>query len=370
MNLVRTRAIAKKELIQIWRDPLSLAIAFLMPLMQLFIYGYVITFDVDNISTVVYDRSRSIESRELVAEFRESGYFSIVAYAEGYKDIDAQIESNRAKVALIIPESFSKDIKTGRPAQVGVVIDGSDSNTATIAEGYISAISLLFSQRISGRKIESLIDIRNRVWYNPELKSRNFIIPGLIVVIMAVIVALLTSLTIAREWERGTMEQLVSTPVKPLELIVGKLIPYFAIGFVDLVLAIVAGVFWFGVPIYGSATLLIVLSCIFVFGGVSFGILISINAKGSQAIASQIALLSSFLPALLLSGFMFAISNMPLPLQIVTHLIPARYFVTISKGIFMKGTPFGMLLFETLLLSIFGIVVFVAAVRKFKKRIE
>ena len=370
MKFVRIRAIAKKETIQIWRDPLSLAIAFLMPLIQLFIYGYAITFDVNNISTVVYDRDRSAESRALVSEFRESGYFTIAAYVEGYDEIDIQIGADNAKVALIIPERFSSDIKTGRQVQLGVIIDGSDSNTATIAEGYITGISLLFSQRIIGVKYAPLIDIRSRVWYNPELKSRNFIIPGLIVVIMAVIVALLTSLTIAREWERGTMEQLISTPVKPAELVIGKLIPYFVIGFIDLILAIVTGVFWFEVPIYGSPLLLIALSCIFLFGGVCFGILISIKAKGSQAVASQMALLSSFLPAILLSGFMFAISNMPKPLQVMTHIIPARYFVTISKGIFMKGISLEMLWVETLLLSLFGAVVFTAAIRSFRKRID
>jgi ABC-2 type transport system permease protein len=369
MKLIRIKAIAKKELIQILRDPLSLAIAFLMPLIQLFIYGYAITFDVNNINTVVYDRDRSSLSRELAAEFRESGYFSIVAYVEDYRDIDKRIESNEAKVALIIPERFSKDIKTGKPAQVGVIIDGSDSNTATIAEGYITGIAALYSQRISGVKVNPVIDVRSRVWYNPELKSINFIIPGLIVVIMAIIVALLTSLTVAREWERGTMEQLISTPVKPTELIIGKLIPYFAIGFADMVLAITAGVFWFGVPMQGSVILLLALACIFIFGGVCFGILISINAGGSQAIASQMALLTSFLPAFLLSGFIFEISNMPGPLQFITYIIPARYFVTISKAIFLKGSSFSMLMVETLLLFMFAAVVFAAAVKRFKKRI-
>jgi ABC-2 type transport system permease protein len=370
MKFVRIRAIAKKETIQIWRDPLSLAIAFLMPLIQLFIYGYAITFDINNISALVYDRDRSAESRELVSEMKASGYFSVAGYVDSYGEIDSWIEQNRAKIAVVIPENFSKDIKTGRPVQVGVIIDGSDSNTATIAEGYINGIAMQFSQRISGKKFEPLIDIRSRVWYNPELKSRNFIIPGLIVVIMAVIVALLTSLTIAREWERGTMEQLISTPVKPFELILGKIIPYFAIGFIDIISAVIAGVFWFDVPLHGSPLLLLGLACIFMFGGVSFGVIISINARGSQAIASQIALLSSFLPALLLSGFMFAISNMPAPLQILTYIIPARYFVTISKDIFMKGSSFETLMPETLLLTVFGAVVFTAAVKRFKKRIE
>ncbi len=370
MRLLRIRAIAKKELIQIRRDRLSLAIAFLMPLMQLFIYGYAITFDVNNIRTVVYDRDRSSMSRELTAEFRESGYFTVVAYADGYNDIDKYLESNKAKVALIIPENFSKDVKTGRPTQVGVIIDGSDSNTATIADGYINAVAVLFSQRVGGAAISPVIDVRGRVWYNPELKSRNFIIPGLIVVIMAVIVALLTSLTIAREWERGTMEQLISTPVRPIELVIGKLIPYFIIGFADILLAIIIGVLWFGVPLKGSLLLLIGLSSIFIFGGVCFGILISINARGSQAVASQMALLSTFLPAFLLSGFMFAISNMPKPLQLVTYIVPARYFVTISKGIFLKGSSLGVLAYEAFLLTVFGVVVFFMAVKRFRKRID
>jgi ABC-2 type transport system permease protein len=370
MKFVRVRAVAKKEIIQIWRDPLSLTIAFLMPLIQLFIFGYAITFDINNINAVVYDRDRSYESRELVSEMSSSGYFSIIGHIDSYKEVDSYIDLNKAKVAVIIPEDFSKAIKTGRPAQVGVIIDGSDSNTATIADGYLNGIALQFSRRMSGVKIEPVIDIRSRVWYNPELKSRNFIVPGLIVVIMAVIVALLTSLTVAREWERGTMEQLISTPVKPAELIIGKLIPYFAIGLIDIIVALLAGVFWFGVPIYGSPLLLLALACIFMFGGVCTGIIISINAKGSQSVASQIALLSSFLPALLLSGFVFAISNMPVPLQIITYLIPARYFVTISKSIFMKGSGLETLMVETLLLTIYSAVVFAVAVKKFSKRID
>jgi len=360
----------KKELIQIRRDPLSLAIAFLMPIMQLFIYGYAITFDVNNIKTVVFDRDRSSLSRELISEFESSGYFSIMKYIDRYDDIDFYFETNKAKVAIIIPERFSKELKTGKSSQVGVILDGSDSNTATIAQGYIDAVGVLFAQRTGGIKVSPVIDMRGRVWYNPELKSRNFIIPGLIVVIMAVIVALLTSLTVAREWERGTMEQLVSTPIKPVELIIGKLIPYFCIGFADILMAISVGVFWFGVPLKGSALLLILLSAIFTFGGVSFGILISISARGSQAIASQLALLSTFLPSFLLSGFMFAISNMPKVLQLVTYIFPARYFVTISKGIFLKGSTLNMLVWESIMLTLFGVVVFIASVRKFKKRLN
>jgi len=369
MKLLRVKAIAKKELIQIWRDPLSLAMAFLMPVILLFIYGYAITFDIDKISTVVLDMDKSSLSRELVNQFHESGYFRVNYYVESYKAIDPYLDSGRARVAIVIPEDFSKNIQKGYAAQVEVLIDGSDSNTATIAQGYALAITEDFSRRIRRTPVTPLIDSRSRVWYNNELKSRNFIIPGLIAIIMSVIIALLTSLTIAREWDRGTMEQLISTPVKTPELILGKLIPYFLIGFADTILTILMSTLLFHVPLRGSVTLLLVLSGVFLFGGLSFGILISITGR-TQLAASQAALITSFLPAFMLSGFLFSISNMPKPLQIVTYIIPARYFVTILKGIFLKGSTLKVLLPEALLLSLFAVLIFVAANRKFRKRIE
>jgi ABC-2 type transport system permease protein len=369
MKLLRIKAITKKELIQIWRDPLSLAMAFLMPVILLFIYGYAITFDIDKISTIVFDLDKSSLSRELVNQFHESGYFRVNAYVESYKAIDPYLDSGRARVAIVIPEDFSKNIQKGHNAPVEVLIDGSDSNTATIAQGYTLAITESFTRRIRGTRVIPLIDSRSRVWYNNELKSRNFIIPGLIAIVMAVIIALLTSLTIAREWDRGTMEQLISTPIKTPELILGKLIPYFLIGFADTILAIFMSTLLFNVPLRGSVTLLLVLSGIFLFGGLSFGILISIIGR-TQLAASQAALITSFLPAFMLSGFLFSISNMPKPLQIVTYFIPARYFVTILKGIFLKGSTLKVLLPEALLLSLFAVLIFVAANKKFRKRIE
>jgi ABC-2 type transport system permease protein len=369
MKFLRVRAIAKKELIQIWRDPLSLAMAFLMPVMLLFIFGYAITLDVDNLKTVVFDLDKSSISRELVDSFRASGYFTIVGNIDDQKEIDSYLDSGKAFVALSIPRGFSDDVKAGKEASLQFLVDGSDSNTATIAFGYISAITEMYSQRMRGGRITPLLDPRVRVWYNPELKSRNFIIPGLIAVIMAVITALLTSLTIAREWERGTMEQLISTPVKVPELILGKLIPYFFIGMIEVLLSVLLAVFLFDIPLRGSPLLLILLSGIFLFGGLSLGILISIAAK-SQLVASQIAMIATFLPAFLLSGFMYSISNMPKPLQVFTHVIPARYFVTMLKGIFLKGSTLQFLLFETLLLAFFGLSVFAVANRKFRKRVD
>lgn len=369
MRFIRVRAIAKKEFIQIRRDPLSLVMAFLLPMVLLFIYGYAITFDVNKITTVVHDMDKSSLSRGLIDEFDKSGYFTVISYLDRMEEIDGYLDGGKARVALAIPVDFSKHLRTERGATVEVILDGADSNTATIALGYITAISQRYSQRIGGGTVTPLIDSRSRVWYNTELKSRNFIIPGLIAIIMAVIAAILTSLTVAREWDRGTMEQLIATPVKPVEMIIGKLVPYFTIGFIDTVLAIIMSVLLFNVPLRGSVPLLLVLSAIFLFGGLSMGILISVVAR-TQVIANQMAMLSSFLPAFLLSGFIFSISNMPVPLQAVTYMIPARYFVTILKGIFLKGISLEYLILEALLLTVYGIVVFTLSVKKFHKRID
>jgi drug efflux transport system permease protein len=369
MKLLRIKAIAKKESLQILRDPLSLAMAFLMPVLLLLIFGYAITFDIDNIPAVVVDLDKSSLSREFAAELTASGYFTIIARPDRYGDIDPYLDSGKARLAVVIPADFSKKLQARRSSPVGVIIDGSDSNTATIAQGYVTAMAEQYSRRLAGSPLQPLMDARARVWFNPELKSRNFIIPGLIALILSVIVALLTSLTIAKEWERGTMEQLISTPLKTSELIIGKLIPYFFIGLIDTILSVLMGITVFGVPLRGSAVLLMALSGIFLFGGLSWGILISIIAR-TQILASQMAILSTFLPAFLLSGFMFLIANMPKPLQLVTYAVPARYFVSILKDIFLKGNPFRFLAGETLLLTAYGLAVFILANKKFRKKVE
>ncbi len=369
MKFLRIRAIAKKELIQIKRDPFSLALAFLMPVVLLIIFGYAISFDIMNINTVVVDNDKSSFSREFAARLRSSGYFTILSYPERYKDVDLYLDSGKAKVAVMIPEDFSKNIRANRRAQIGAVVDGSDSNTASIALSYLTLIAERYSQSLANVTIVPLVESRSRVWYNPDLKSRNFIIPGLIAVIMAVIAALLTSLTVAREWERGTMEQLVATPVKTTELIIGKLLPYLLIGFIDTVMAVTMSVFLFGIPLKGSIVLLMVLCSMFLFGALCWGIFISIVAR-TQLLASQVALVSSFLPAFLLSGFMFSIWNMPKPLQLVTYVVPARYFVTILKGIFLKGSTLAHVSEQAILLAVYGAIVFTAATRKFRKKVE
>jgi ABC-2 type transport system permease protein len=369
MNLRRVKAVAAKEWIQVRRDYLSLAMAFLLPIILLIIYAYAITFDVDNIFTVVLDRDKSSLSRELISEFVQSRYFTNVAYLESYDDIDHYLDSGGARLAISIPSDFAKNIRTGCPAIIEIVIDGSESNTATIAQGYIAGILEEFNRRLGNTPGKAPIDVRSRVWYNPELKSRNFIIPGLIAIIMSVIIALLISLSVSREWERGTMEQLISTPVRPSELVTGKLAPYFVIGLADTILCIAISTVFLGVPLRGSMALLLSVSSIFLFGGLAFGILISIAAR-NQLLASQVAMLTSFLPSFMLSGFIFSIANMPGPLQLITYLVPARYFVSVLKGVFLKNIGLNLLFVQVFFLSLYGAVVFAMAVKKFKKRIE
>ncbi|HSB78745.1 MAG TPA: ABC transporter permease [Candidatus Methylomirabilis sp.] len=374
MRLARLLAVARKEVIQIRRDPRSLGMAFVIPMILLFLFGYALTLDVDNLKTVVYDQDRTTPSRDFLARFEESGYFSVVAVARSYGDVEWALDSGKAQVGLVIPRNFARDLERGREVPVQALLDGSDSNTATLAISYLEAIrnrhsnQLVLQQAGPARRYPP-VENRLRVWYNPELLSKNYIVPGLIAVIMMVIAALLTSLTIAREWERGTMEQLIATPIRVPELVLGKLLPYFGIGVIDVVLAALAGTLVFRVPFRGSVVLFLGLSLIFLLGALSLGMLISIKAK-SQLVASQVAMVVTFLPSFLLSGFMYDIGNMPGWLQAVTHAFPARYFVTILKGILLKGIGLRRLGMEAVFLALFALIVTAAANRTFRKTLE
>jgi ABC-2 type transport system permease protein len=374
MRLARLLAVARKEVIQIRRDPRSLGMAFVIPMILLFLFGYALTLDVDNLKMIVYDQDRTAVSRDFLARFEESRYFSVVAAAKNYQDVEWALDSGRAQAGLVIPRNFARDLERGREVPVQALLDGSDSNTATIAISYLEAISAKYSSQIlPGRaglaRRPTPVENRLRVWYNPELQSKNYIVPGLIAVIMMVIAALLTSLTVAREWERGTMEQLIATPVRVPELVLGKLLPYFGISFLDVALAALAGTLVFRVPFRGNAALFLALSLVFLLGALSLGMLISIKAK-SQLVASQVAMVVTFLPSFLLSGFMYDIGNMPGWLQAITYAFPARYFVTILKGIFMKGIGLRMLAVEAAFLGLFAVIVTAAANRKFRKSLE
>lgn len=372
----RVRAIARKELLHVQRDPRSLAMAIAIPMLLLVLFGYALTLDVDRVPLIVWDRSGTPASRAFVAALAGSRYFSVQGGAAGYRDIERAIDTSRAMAGLVIPADFGRQEGVTAAAAVQVILDGSDANTATLALAYLEATANAYSQgivverlhRAGVARVAPALDLRPRAWFNADLESRNYIIPGLIAVIMMVIAALLTSLTIAREWERGTMEQLISTPVSGGDLIAGKLLPYIGIGMVDVLLAVLMGRFVFGVPLRGSVLLVFGVSAVFLVGALALGLLISIVTR-SQLLASQLAMVLTFLPSFLLSGFMYSISNMPAPVQAITYLVPARYFVALLKGIYLKGIGLDILGVEALLLAGFSTAMVGVARRRFRKRL-
>jgi len=374
MKHKRIIAIAKKEFIHIKRDRRSLILSFVIPIVLLVLFGYALSLDVRDIPTTVLDSDHSSYSRQFVDSFSQSGYFSINDYAGSYSDIENDILSLKSQVAIVIPQDFEKDILAGREVHVQTIIDGSQSNKASIAYGYIEGITQAFSSKIlveSGdfKDLKMPVDPEIRIWYNPQLESKNYIIPGIIAIIMLIIASLLTSLVISREWENGTMEQLIVSPVKSYELILGKIIPYFIIGMLDLAIIVVSGKLIFGIPIRGSVVLLFLLSSIFMIGALSLGITISIVTK-SQVLSYQMAMLISFLPSYILSGLVFPIASMPKFVQYISFLVPARYYIIILRGIFLKGSGFIILGFEVLYLAVFAIIVFIIANLRFIKKLN
>jgi len=377
MRLSRLLAVAHKELLHILRDPRSLAMGIAIPMLLLVLFGYALTLDVDNVPLVVWDQSGTPASRELVSGFDGSRYFSLRAFVGGYDEIERAVDHGDALMAVVIPADLGRATSTGLEPAVQILVDGSDSNTAATAIGYAENVVRRWSQEIAlerlrrsgGRTVHLPLEVRSRVWFNADMESKNYIIPGLIAVIMMVIAALLTSLTVAREWETGTMEQVVSTPLKGPELILGKFLPYFGIGLLDVALAVLTGAFVFDVPLRGSVALLFGMAAVFLTGALALGLVISIVTKG-QLLASQLAMVLTFLPAFLLSGFMYDIGNMPRPIQVVTHLVPARYFVALLKGIYLKGVGLEVLAPQALLLAAFSVVMLTIATIKFRKNLE
>ncbi|MEO8196218.1 MAG: ABC transporter permease [Thermoanaerobaculia bacterium] len=377
MKFSRLWAVAHKELLHILRDPRSLAMGVAIPMLLLVLFGYALTLDVDDVPLVVWDQSETPASRELLSGFQGSRYFSLRAYVHGYDEIERAIDHGEALMAVVVPAELGR-ATAGDPAPtVQILVDGSDSNTAALAIGYGESVVRRWSQEIAlerlgrrgGQTLALPLEMRPRVWFNADMESKNYIIPGLIAVIMMVIAALLTSLTVAREWETGTMEQVISTPLKGTELVLGKFLPYFGIGLLDVLLAVLMGAFVFDVPLRGSILLLFAMAAVFLTGALALGLVISIVTKG-QLLASQLAMVLTFLPAFLLSGFMYDIGNMPRPIQVITHLVPARYFVTLLKGIYLKGVGLEILAPEALLLAVFSAVMLFIATRKFRKNLE
>ena len=377
MKFKRVSAVARKEFLHVVRDWRSLGIGIAIPIVMLFLFGYALTLDVDRVPLMVWDQSETPASRAFISGFSASRYFEVVGNTNGYGEIERAVDSRRAVMALIVPVDFARRVASGRGVSVQAILDGSDSNVASFALGYAEAVTRRFSEQVTVDILRRSglppppkgLELEPRVWFNTDMVSRNYIFPGLIAIVMMVIAALLTSLTIAREWEGGTMEQLIATPVTRAELILGKLVPYFCIGMLDLVLSVLVGEFVFQIPLRGELWLIFAASAIFLVGALSLGMLISIITK-SQFLASQIALVATMLPAFLLSGFIFPISNMPYPIQLFTHIITARYFVVLLRGIYLKGLGLGALAGEALLLAIFAALVLALSHHKLRKKIE
>jgi ABC-2 type transport system permease protein len=370
--------VSRKEFVEIRRDPRTLGMVLALPVMMLVLYSYAVNFDVKSLETVVYDLDNSKQSRELIGKFKNSGYFNI-RYIERYDDIDKELDNGKAKLALCIPIDFSYKLAQGEIAPLQAIVDGSDSNTATIAIGYINQIIRQHSIKISLSSLRSRglqiergfppIEIVPRVWYNPELKSVNFIVPGLIATIMMMLGAISTSLSIVSERERGTFEKLIVTPVRSYELVIGKILPYVILAFIDVIFCILVGKFWFKVPIKGSIPLLLCLSTLFLFSALGLGLFISAIAK-TQRVAMLLAMITSLLPTFLLSGFIFPIENMPRALQLVTYLVPARYFLEILRGIFLKDVGLRVLWENVVWLLIFSLVMVFISAMKFQKKLD
>jgi len=376
VKLYRLAAIARKECIHILRDWRSLFLTIVTPVFLLLLFAYALTLDVDNVPIVIWDQSKTVESRKLINHFLGSRYFSLDKYADNYNEIVNTIDKGDALIAMIIPADFGRKIDSGRQPKIQIIVDGSDANTATLSLGYADAVTQGFAEglllhqlhRAGQEKLTPPIDLRTRIWFNPEIASRNNIVPGLIGVIMMVIASLMTSLTVAREWEKGTMEQLISTPVKVPELIFGKMLPYFVLGILDVVIIVLIGQYVFNVPFRGSMTLLFGIATLFLIGALSLGMLISIVAK-SQLLASQLAMVSTFLPSVLLSGFLSPIYNMPDTVQYITYFVPARYFIAFLRAIYLKGVGLSILYVEGIFLLLFAIITATLAAYKFKKKI-
>ncbi len=377
MNLRRTWAVARKEFLHVLRDPRALGISIALPMVLLLLFGYALTLDVDNVPLVIWDQSGTPQSRDLVSRFEASRYFTVESRASGYGEIEGALDRGEALAALVIPRGFAQKLTSASGAEVAFLADGADANTATLVLSYADAVLSSYGREVRKKQMERAtglvqappLDVRSRVWYNPEMESKFAIIPGLVAVIMMIIAALLTSLTVAREWETGTMEQLVSTPLRGPELVVGKLVPYFVIGMVDMGLSVAVGRYFFGVPFRGFPPLLVGMSAVFLAGALSLGLLISIRAK-NQLVASQFAFVVTFLPAFLLSGFMFDVANMPKALQAVSYLIPARYFINLLRGLFLKGVGIPVLWREGIFLFLFAVGMTVLALRAFRKRLD
>lgn len=373
-NALNIFPIVRKEFHQIKRDKRILSVLLLIPALMLLMFGYALNFDVKYTKMAVYDEERSSTSREFIQQFFTSEYFTQVQSLSSKAEINDLLDAEQVRVVLVIPSTFSKDIQRGRLVSIQVIVDGSNSNAAATVLGYINAIIQQYSVKVltesfarMGRQNITLpVDLQPRIWYNPELKSAKFLVPGLIAFILMVTAVISTALTVVRERELGTMEQLMVSPVKPLELILGKTIPYIIISLVATVAVLFLGYILFDVSIKGSLVLLAVVTFLFLLGGLGMGLLISTIAE-TQQFAFMVATTVSMLPTFLLSGFVFPIRNMPMIIQGVTYILPARYFLVALRAIILKGAGLSAFWDQALILTFYAVIMITVSSLRMRK---
>lgn len=372
--LRRTLSIMHKEFLHIFRDPRTLSFAFLIPIIQLFLLGYAATTDVEHLSTAVLDYDQTQKSRELIATYQASNYFEIVRYPKNRAELNYLVDSGQVRAGFIIPAGYGRDLARGEPVRVSFLIDGSDpmvSQTAfAAAQSVGQAKSIQIMEEKMGIDLEEklALKVEPRVLYNPNMESANFMIPGLIGMILQMLTFIMTAMAIVREKEEGTIEQLIVTPIKPYELIIGKVVPYTIIAFFDLLEILALGVLWFQVPIHGSIPLLLSLSGLFLLSSLGIGLFISTTARSQRE--AMFSTMLVILPSMFLSGYFFPIEAMPVWLQPFSNLIPLTYALIIIRGIILKGVGLTVLKWQVLTLSIFGLVILALASVRFRKKLE
>ncbi|PKN54535.1 MAG: ABC transporter permease [Deltaproteobacteria bacterium HGW-Deltaproteobacteria-14] len=371
IRLTRVRAVAHKEVFHILRDPQILIFALGMPVFLILLFGYAVSFDVEHIPLAIVDQDRSTESRALVAAFTAQDLFDLVATREDAAGVEPLLRRDIARAALVIPSGFSRDVRRGEDATAQLLLDGADNMSASIALGYANSIALAQSlgrAQVQLGGFDMPVEARVRTLFNPRLESSVVLVPGLIVVILVLVAVMLTALTVAREYERGSMEQLFATPVGRLEIILGKLAPYFALGLLQVLLVLVVGVVLFNVPVNGSLPLLFLISSVFLLAMLMQGLVISVLTR-NQMVASQAAAISTLLPAMLLSGFVFPVENMPPALQAVAHVLPATYFIDGLRGVLLRGNGLEVVWPDLVAMAIFFGVMLLVATKRFQRRV-
>ena len=378
MRLSALRAIARKEFIQIRRDKATTYMVAIFPLMMLVLYGFGIRYDVKSVPMTVLDQDGTAESRQYIERFVSSPYFVVRRYVDNYRELQRDIDRGESRIGIVVSADFSEKLGSRREAVVQVIVDGADNNTATIAMNYVSQITAAYSSSILRQEMEAVlrqanltvpaIEAEPRIWFNPNLESVQFIVPGIIAIIMMIVGTVLTAVTIVKEKEQGTIEQIVSSPIGRYELMIGKVMPYAVLAYVDFLLIVGASYALFGVRIKGSLFLLLVTAFLYLIGVLGLGILVSTSTQ-TQMSAMLAAIMASMLPSILLSGFIFPISQMPRALQVLTTVVPARYFIEILRDIYLKGLGLEYFWKETLYILIFGFVTLALAAWRFQKRL-